>query len=214
VHASFAHDFVYEFVTLFVILDPVVTIPLFLLATSGLARKDALKVAAYAVGVAFLVLFAAIAGGQFLLTALHIPMAAFQLAGSRVLVRLGVKMVVGQITEEAKSLPAEYTLFDRAIYPLAIPGIAGAGAILTVVLLTDNNTRSLAEQAQTTGELVLCLVIFFCLYAGATQLFRFLGRSGIEIVSRVFGLVLSSIAVNGLITAIKLSFGLATLTPH
>jgi multiple antibiotic resistance protein len=76
VHASFAHDFVYEFVTLFVILDPVVTIPLFLLATSGLARKDALKVAAYAVGVAFLVLFAAIAGGQFLLTALHIPMAA------------------------------------------------------------------------------------------------------------------------------------------
>jgi small neutral amino acid transporter SnatA (MarC family) len=57
-------------------------------------------------------------------------------------------------------------------------------------------------------------VIFFGLYAAATQLYRFLGRSGVEIVSRVFGLVLCSIAVNGLITAIKLSFGLATLASH
>jgi multiple antibiotic resistance protein len=211
---SFAHDLIYEFVTLFVILDPIATVPLFLIATTGLARKDALKVAGYAVGVAFLVLLAAIAGGQFLLEALHIPMPAFQLAGSLVLLVFGFKLVLGKLTEEARSMPADYTLFDRAIYPLAIPGIAGAGAILTVVMLTDNNTRSFLEQAQTTGELVLCLVIFFGLYAVATQLFRFLGRSGVEIVSRVFGLVLCSIAVNGLITAIKLSFGLATLTPH
>lgn len=213
-HANFAHDFIYEFVTLFVILDPIATVPLFLLSTAGLARKDSLKVAGYAVAVSFLVLLAAIAGGQALLGTLHIPMPAFQLAGSLVLLLFGLKMVLGKITEEARSLPADYTLFDRAIYPLAIPGIAGAGSILTVVLLTDNNTRSFAEQAQTTGELVLCLIVFFGLYAGATQLFRFLGRSGVEIVSRVFGLVLSSIAVNGLITAIKLSFGLATLAPH
>jgi multiple antibiotic resistance protein len=211
---SFAHDLIYEFVTLFVILDPIATVPLFLIATTGLARKDALKVAGYAVGVAFLVLLAAIAGGQFLLEALHIPMPAFQLAGSLVLLVFGFKLVLGKLTEEARSMPADYTLFDRAIYPLAIPGIAGAGAILTVVMLTDNNTRSFLEQAQTTGELVLCLVIFFGLYAVASRLFRFLGRSGVEIVSRVFGLVLCSIAVNGLITAIKLSFGLATLTPH
>jgi multiple antibiotic resistance protein len=211
---SFAHDFIYEFVTLFVILDPIATVPLFLIATTGLARKDALKVAGYAVGVAFLVLLAAVAGGQFLLEALHIPMPAFQLAGSLVLLLFGFKLVLGRLTEEARSMPAEYTLFDRAIYPLAIPGIAGAGAILTVVMLTDNNTRSFLEQVQTTGELLLCLVIFFGLYAVASRLFRFLGRSGVEIVSRVFGLVLCSIAVNGLITAIKLSFGLATLTPH
>jgi multiple antibiotic resistance protein len=211
---SFAHDFIYEFVTLFVILDPIATVPIFLIATSGLARKDALKVAAYALGVAFVVLLAAIAGGQFLLQALHIPMPSFQLAGSLVLLLFGLKMVLGKIIEEVHALPKEYTLFERAVYPLATPGIAGAGAILTVVLLTDNNVRTFAEQAQTTGELALCLVIFFGLYAAASQLFRFLGRSGIEIVSRVFGLVLASIAVNGLVTAIKLSFGLATLSPH
>ncbi|HTR85880.1 MAG TPA: MarC family protein [Reyranella sp.] len=206
---SFAHDLVYELVTLFVILDPVATVPLFLIVTMGLARRDALKVAAYAVGISFLVLLAAIAGGQFLLEALHIPMPAFQLAGSLVLLLFGLKMVLGKLQEEARTVPDDATLFERAIYPLAIPGIAGAGAILTVVLLTDNDTRTLVEQLRTTGELAFCLVLFFGLYASATQLFKLLGRGGVEIISRVFGLVVASIAVNGLITAIKLSFGLA-----
>jgi multiple antibiotic resistance protein len=113
------------------------------------------------------------------------------------------------VTKEAATMPAEATLLERAIYPLAIPGIAGAGAILTVVLLTDNHTRSLAEQVQTTAILVLCLAGLFVLFSLASVLFRILGRSGIEIVSRVFGLILCSIAVNGLIIAIKLSFHLA-----
>ena len=206
-HTSFAHDFVYEFVTLFVILDPIATVPIFLIATAGLARKDSLKVAFYAVSVAFAVLVVSISGGQFLLEALHIPMPAFQLAGSLILLLFGLKMVVGALNEEVRALPADYTLFERAVYPLALPGIAGAGAILTVVLLTDNNTRALIEQVQTIGELALCLVIFFGLYAAASQLFRFLGRSGVEIVSRVFGLIIASIAVHGLVIAIKLSFG-------
>ncbi len=62
--ATFAHDFLYEFVTLFVILDPVATVPIFLFATAGLARGQALKVAGYALGVAFLVLLFFIAGGH------------------------------------------------------------------------------------------------------------------------------------------------------
>ena len=117
--------------------------------------------------------------------------------------------MLGKVTEEAASIPADASLVERAIYPLAIPGIAGAGAMLTVVLLTDNNTRTFAEQVSTTGILVLCLACLFVLFALARFLFRILGRSGIEIVSRVFGLILCSIAVNGLIIAIKLSFHLA-----
>jgi multiple antibiotic resistance protein len=206
VGTSFAHDFLYEFVTLFVILDPVATVPIFLFVTAGLARAQALRVAAYALGVAFLVLLFFIAGGRFLLAELKIPMASFQLAGSLILLIFGINMVLGKITGEVARVPGDATLLERAIYPLAIPGIAGAGAILTVVLLTDNNARTFAEQAQTTGILVLCLACFFVLYAVSGLIFRLLGRSGVEIVSRVFGLILASIAVNGLITAIKLSF--------
>ena len=206
---SFVNTFIYEFVTLFVILDPVATLPVFLAATVGLTRRQALGVAAYAVGISFLVLLFFIAGGQFLLEALKIPMPAFQLAGSIVLLLFGLSLVLGKVTKEAAAMPPDATLLERAIYPLAIPGIAGAGAILTVVLLTDNHTRSLAEQVQTTVILVLCLACLFLLFSLASFLFRILGRSGIEIVSRVFGLILCSIAVNGLIIAIKLSFHLA-----
>ena len=207
--ATFTHTFLYELVTLFVILDPVATVPVFLAATAGLSRKQSLQVAAYAVSVAFGVLLFFIVGGQFLLNALHIAMPSFQLAGSIVLLLFGLKMVLGKVTEEAASIPPESSLLERSIYPLAMPGIAGAGAMLTVVLLTDNNVRTFKEQATTTGELVLCMIALFGLYAMSGLLFRLLGRAGIEIVSRVFGLILASIAVNGLITAIKLSFGIS-----
>jgi len=204
----FNTNFVYELVTLFVILDPVATVPVFLLVTAGLVRKQAMKVAAYAVGIAFLVLLFFIAGGQFLLEALHIPMPSFQLAGSIVLLVFGINMVLGKITKEVADVPAEATPLQRAVFPLAIPGIAGAGAILTVVLLTDNNSRTVLEQAITTVELAICLGVLFCLYAVSNLVFRLLGHAGIEIISRVFGLIVSSIAVNGLITAVKLSFHL------
>jgi multiple antibiotic resistance protein len=205
---TFTHTFLYELVTLFVILDPISTIPIFLAATLGLARKDSLKVGAYAVAISFVVLLVFIAGGQLLLNALHIPMPSFQLAGSIVLLLFGLKLVLGQVTGEAAALPADTSLFERSIYPLAIPGIAGPGSMLTVVLLTDNNTRTLAEQAITTGQLAICLAILLGIYAGANVLYRVLGRGGIEVISRVFGLVVASIAVNNLIIAVKLSFGL------
>ncbi|TAJ95543.1 MAG: MarC family protein [Reyranella sp.] len=204
----FLHDFFYEFVTLFVILDPFATVPLFLMVTAGLDRRQSLLVAAYALGVAFLILLFFIVLGRPLLSALHIPMASFQLAGSLILLLFGLKMALGKVAEEAMTMPADATPLQRAIFPLAIPGIAGAGAILTVVLLTDNNVRSIGEQVTTTAILALCLCLLFVAYALAGTLFRVLGKSGIEIVTRVFGLILSSIAVTGLVVAIKLSFGL------
>ncbi len=205
---TFLNDFFYEFVTLFVILDPVATVPIFLMVTAGLDRKRSLLVAAYALGIAFLILLFFILVGRPLLSALHIPMASFQLAGSLVLLLFGLKMVLGKVTEDALSMQEDSTPLQRAVFPLAVPGIAGAGAILTVVLLTDNNVRSIGEQITTTVILAICLGLFFVLYAVAGSLFRLLGKPGIEIVSRVFGLILSSIAVTGLVVAVKLSFGL------
>ena len=206
----FPNEFLYEFVTLFVILDPIATLPVFISVTGGLARRQSLLVAFYALGVSFLVLLFFIIAGQHLLEALKIPMASFQLAGSLVLLLFGLKMVLGKVTEEAADIREGAGLLERAIYPLAVPGVAGAGAMLSVVLLTDNNTRSIAEQAITTGILILCLLILFVLFALATVIFRVLGRPGVEIVSRVFGLILASIAVTNLVIAIKHGFGLHT----
>lgn len=206
----FPNDVLYEFVTLFVVLDPIATLPIFIAVTSGLTRRQSLLVAFYALGISFLVLLFFIVAGQHLLNALKIPMASFQLAGSLVLLLFGLKMVLGKITEEAAEAGSDGTsLLDRAIYPLAVPGIAGAGAMLTVVLLTDNLTRSVAEQAVTTGILLICLLILFVMFALSAAIFRLLGRPGVEIVSRVFGLILASVAVTSLVIAIKMAFGLS-----
>jgi multiple antibiotic resistance protein len=64
-----------------------------------------------------------------------------------------------------------------------------------VVLLTDNDIRTLREQAITTGELAICVRCFSASMPIASLLFRLLGRGGIEVVSRVFGLIVASIAV-------------------
>ena len=199
---------VYELATLLAVLDPTAAIPVYLAATAGLSRIQSLQVAAYAVGTAFLVLLFFICAGQLLLEALKIPMASFQLAGSIVLLLFGLKLVLGQITVEIAAMPPTATMAQRAIYPLAIPTIAGAGAMLTVVLLTDNNTRSVAEQMLTTSRMAIALVFVFCVLVLSKQIFRLIGQPGIEVISRVSGLVLASIAVSGIITAIKLSFGM------
>lgn len=183
----FPNDVLYEFVTLFVVLDPIASLPVFVAVTAGLARRQSLLVAFYALGVSFLVLLFFILGGQHLLGALKIPMASFQLAGSLVLLLFGLKMVLGKVTEEAAEIAAGASLLERAIYPLAVPCVAGAGAMLTVVLLTDNKIRSITEQATTTGILVLCLTILFILFALSSAIFRVLGRPGIEIVSASSG---------------------------
>ncbi len=207
-NAIFPNHVTYEFVTLFVVLDPIASLPVFTAVTAGLTRRQSLLVGFYALAISFLVLLFFIVAGQHLLNALKIPMASFQLAGSLVLLLFGLKMVLGKISEEAAAAGTAGSLFDRAVYPLAVPGIAGAGAMLTVVLLTDNNTRSVAEQVITTGILLICLIIFFVLFTLAAAIFRVLGRPGVEIVSRVFGLILASIAVTSLVISIKVSFGI------
>jgi multiple antibiotic resistance protein len=205
----FGNSFLYEFVTLYVVLDPVAAIPIFLAVTAGLPRRRQIGVALAAIAIAFGILVFFIALGDWLLEALHVPMASFQLAGGLILLLFGLQMTLGKVTETALSMPADATLVQRATFPLAMPCIAGAGSIMTVMLLTDNAERTVAEQLQTVGVLAVCLALMVVVFTMAGGLSRLLGRGGIEIVTRVFGLILTSIAVTNLVIAIKLSFNLS-----
>lgn len=211
---EFLNHWLYEFVTLLVILDPVATVPLFLAATVGLDRHQSLRVGLYALGIAFLILLFFIVLGQALLEALKLPMASFQLAGSLIFLVLGLQMATGRMdhatADSGNAADADTrSLLSRAIYPLATPAIAGGGGILTVVMLTDNHSRSVPEQVATVGVLLACLSVHLVSFVLARGLVRWLGSAGIQIISRVFGLLLTSIAVNGIIIAIQSSFGLA-----
>jgi multiple antibiotic resistance protein len=204
--SPFPSDIFHELVTLVVILDPLATVPVFLAVTAGLPAARARRVAFYAVGVSFGILAGAAATGQILLEALGVPMASFQLAGSVILFLLGLKMVNGELMKEIASFPADASPLERAVYPLATPIVAGAGAVLTVVMLTDNATRSVAEQIRTVGLVAIALGINLLCFLIGSSLFRFLGRTGIEAMTRIFGLVLAAVAVHGIVTALRASF--------
>jgi multiple antibiotic resistance protein len=205
----FPSDFTYEFFTLLVILDPIATVPVFLAVSYGLNWQERLKVAVIAILVAFGILTVFIFLGVEFLKVLDISTNSFQLAGSFILFLLGLDMVTGRLHSEINRLPADATIFERAVYPLAMPSIAGAGAILTVVMLSDNHARIVSEQLRTTLVLASCLFVHLVSFTLSGMIMRYLGRAGIQIITRVFGLMICSIAVSGMVIAIKLSFGLS-----
>jgi multiple antibiotic resistance protein len=206
----FSSNFFFELLMLYAVLDPIAAIPIFLSVTSGLSRKEKTIVAFLAVAISFSIFLFFIAIGHHLLNALHIPMASFQLAGSLILLLFGLQMVLGQIHATKDEERKDITLLQRASFPLAIPCIAGSGSIMTVMMLTDNLERSYKEQLQTIGVLSLCLFFLFIMFLMSGFIQRILGRGGIEIITRVFGLIITSIAVTNIITAIKISFNIST----
>jgi multiple antibiotic resistance protein len=78
-----------------------------------------------------------------------------------------------------------------------------------VVLLTDNNVRTVGEQVLTASRLAISLVAVFAILVLSKRIFSLVRRPGIEVMSRVSGLILASIAVNGMVIATKLTFGMA-----
>ena len=116
---QFLNDFFFEFVTLFVILDPVATVPVFLAVTVGLERRRQLLVAFYALGVAFLVLLLFICVGHGLLNALNIPWLRSSLQ-ARWSCCFSARMVLGKVIEDARHARDNDTL-QRAVFPLAFP---------------------------------------------------------------------------------------------
>ena len=203
------HEAISQFVTLFVVIDPAATIPMFLLTIRGLTRAQARLVAVIAGGISFVVLLFVVAFFELLLDAMHVPLASFQLAGSIVLLIYGLHLVFDRLqADDSSDVGTTEGLVTRAAYPLAIPGLAGPGSMMTVTLLTENYTRSLVQQAHTVGIIAICLVVIVLIFFAAEPINKTIGRGGLSTVSRVMGLILSSIAVTNGVTAIKVIFGL------
>jgi multiple antibiotic resistance protein len=191
-----------DFMTLFVVVDPIATLPLFIALTTGMAAARRRRIALFGSLVAFLILMAFLVGGQFLLEALHIRVPSFQLAGSIILFLFAVTLVFDIDLEGGGAERADASDLERAIFPLAIPIIASPGAMLAVVLLTDNDRFSVLDQARTASMLVLVMVITLCVLLLSQPILRIIRKPGTIIVSRVMGLILASLAVDNAVRAI------------
>lgn len=190
-----------EFVTLFAVLDPFSTLPVFLALTHGMNATESRRLAVRAVTVSAAVLLFFVIAGNALLKALGIPLSSFQLAGSVVLFLFGLKMIFGELHGPAEGAAPEAN-HDPAVFPLAIPTIAGPGAILTVVLLTDHTQHGFGEQLETIVEIAALLVITLLFLFAAPRIVRVIGASGISVIARVMGLLLVSLAVHGGVLAV------------
>lgn len=199
-----------QFITLFVVLDPAATIPIYLLTVRGLTRTQGQLIALYSAGIAFLVLLLFVVFFELLLDAMHIPLPSFKLAGSLVLLIYGLHLVFDKMkVDDSLDVDTTEGLVARSVYPLTIPGLAGPGTMMTVVLLTENHHNEVIDQAYTVGVLAVCLALIILLFIVAGHISRFLGRGGLNIISRVMGLILASIALTNGIDSIKTIFNLS-----
>ena len=196
-----------QFVLLWVVIEPVNVVSVFLAVTGEMAPKLRLAIAVRAIVVAAVVLLFFIVAGQLLLAALGVSLIAFQLAGGIVLFLMAISLIFGRLTSrEGPPLEAKTMANELAIFPIGIPAIAGPGTMLAVVLLTDNDRFSIGEQAVTAGVLGVVLLITLAMLIGAQQVYRIIGKGGAGVISRVTGLILTAIAANNILEAITIYF--------
>jgi multiple antibiotic resistance protein len=199
-----------EFITLFVVIDPIGSLPVFLYATTNVPPALHRRFAVRAVAVATAVLLAFLVAGQVLLEALGLRLGSFQIAGGIVLLLFALTMIFGDSRPRQEIEEAQRDHLSGAVFPLAMPSIASPGAMLAIVILTDNHRHSIAEQAMTAGVLVVVLLLTLGLLLAASWINRFIGTTGASIISRVMGIILATVAVDAVISGLE-TFGALTL---
>tara|TARA_R110002072_G_scaffold30957_10_gene96031 strand:+ start:1152 stop:1781 length:630 start_codon:yes stop_codon:yes gene_type:complete len=198
-------DYVATFIVFFAVIDPIGTVPVFIAVTQQFDQKARRRIALIATLAAAAILLFFVAVGEFILIALSIPLPAFQISGGIVLFLFALSMIFGESKPEAEVKLAE-AHHETAIFPLAVPSIAGPGAMLAAVLLTENARFSITEQAQTAAVMLSVLAVVYVLLLSAGWINRIIGNSGASVVSRVMGLILAAVATTNALAGIEAYF--------
>ena len=193
---------VVQFVVLWAVIDPIGSIPVYLTKTVGLSVEDRRKIARKAVIISAGILIFFLIAGQVLLEAMQIPLTAFQIAGGLVLLLFALTMIFGEGKPE-QEIKLSSNLNELAVYPLAVPSIASPGAMMAIVLLTDNHRFSLFDQTMTTLIMLSVLLITYLLFLAANRIQRWIGNTGAAVISRVMGLILAAVAINNMLVGIR-----------
>ncbi len=200
-------EFVKTFFFLVAVIDPLGSIPVYLEATKRFDDVSKKRIAIKATIVAGMILLFFIVGGQLIMEAMEITLSAFQISGGVILFLFALTMIFGEgKPEEEKHLIKDYK--HVTVFPIALPSIASPGAIMAVVLITDNHVYSFWQQAITVAILICVLVVTCILLLSARHIQNRVGESGITVISKVMGLILASFAVQSILSGIKEYFEL------
>lgn len=180
------------FITLFVIMDPPGTVPIFLGLTSTMTAKQRRSAARQAVLVAAGVILAFALFGQQLLTYMHISLPALQASGGLLLLLVAMQLLTGKMEEPQPSGAGNVNV---AMVPLGTPLLAGPGAIVASMVFVQRLDGSVGDWISVgAGFLLVCLTLWLAMrFAGVVH--RVLGDSGTILVTRIAGVLLAAIAV-------------------
>ena len=196
------------FTTLFVVIDPIGLTPVFLALTQGLSPAQRRTIAFRACFTAILILLAFAFLGDELLGFVGISMPAFRIAGGVLLFLTALGMLFERRQKRRKSQSEESEEDpndDPSIFPLAIPLIAGPGAIASIILLMSQSSGPLGIAA-VLGVMLGVIGIVFVLFLLASPLEKLLGKTGITVATRLLGMLLAALSVQFILDGLA-SFG-------
>lgn len=185
--------------TMFVVIDPPGLLPIFLTVTAGMTAKARMKAANKALLVSFCILAVAAIGGGKLLAALGISMPAFRIAGGLMLFYIAWEMIFNK-REQRKSEAAETGIENDqyasiAIFPLAMPLIAGPGAMTATILMASQAEGTMLDYAVLLGMIIVVLATCWVVFRLSAVLDKLMGFSGRVILERMLGVLLAALAI-------------------
>lgn len=190
---------------LIAVIDPLGTVPVYLEATKNFELEFKRKIAIRAAAIAFLILLFFIVIGQLILEGMEVSLDAFQISGGVILFLFALTMVFGDgKPEREKSQITDYK--HVTIFPIAIPSIASPGAIMAVVLMTDNHIFTIQQQALTTLLVLIVIILTAGILLTANRIQKIVGTYGITVISKIMGLILASYAVQSILSGLKAFF--------
>ena len=194
------------FVTLFIVLDPPGMGPIFAALTRGEteAHRRHLAVRGTVLAAAILVAFAFV--GEWFLRMLGISLDSFRIAGGILLFLVAMDMLFAHDTPLRRTTAREdeeaSQRHDTSVFPLAIPLIAGPGAMTTIVLLMGRAEGDPLHQSVVLAVLLVVLILLLATLLAAARVVRLLGVTGTNVITRVLGLVLAALAVQFVVDGI------------
>lgn len=188
------------FITLFVIMDPPGTVPIFLGLTGTMTRQQRNRAARQAILVAFGVILVFAVFGQSLLSYMHISLPALQASGGLLLLLVAMELLTGKAEDPQ---PSGNTKVNVALVPLGTPLLAGPGAIVAVMVFVQQSDGTLADWLAIAVGIVLVHITLWLAMRFAGVIHRLLGESGTTLVTRIAGLLLAAIAVQLVADAVR-----------
>ncbi|MGY5763761.1 MarC family protein [Brachybacterium sp. DNPG3] len=185
------------FVTLFVIIDPPGTVPIFLSLTSTMTAKQRSRAALVAVGVAVLIIAVFALFGKFILAYMSISLPALQFSGGLLLLIVALQLLAGKEGEMAASSGV-----NVALVPLGTPLLGGPGAIVAMMLFVEQTGGQPARISALVIATVLLALSMYLAMRFAAVIAKVLGQGGVTLVTRISGVLLAAISTQMIFDAI------------